>query len=352
MNSDPTPAFAGRAMIASVLSFLLPALPLVAAVTPDWITQIAGSIKALSESRITITVPSEEDWQKFWGAISSSLGSGSVDDLAGLAPQAETALEYLDNIPSAKPYADWLRQRLDYLEVADEVAQVERRTAAPAPVRPQPPRPSVTQSNRPPASIVPRNAPYAPPVEQQAQIEKAQRMSRFARGSAIWQRRIARRAAPQNASTLVPRLKEIFRSEGVPEQLVWLAEVESTMNPQARSPSGAAGLFQMMPPTAQRFGLRVSPPPDERFDAQRQARAAAQYLRFLNLRYRNWPLALAAYNAGEGRISKALQQTGGKTFEDIAPSLSLETQMYVPKIDAVLHHREGTNIDRLAPARI
>jgi membrane-bound lytic murein transglycosylase D len=181
-------------------------------------------------------------------------------------------------------------------------------------------------------------------------IAKTERMSRSARSSAIWKRRIAQRAAPANARELVPKLKKIFREEGVPEQLVWLGEVESTMDPDARNPSGAAGLFQMMAATARRFGLRVSPPPDERFDAEKQARAAAKYLSYLQRQFKNWPLALAAYNAGEGRIGKALKESGGKTFDDIAPSLSVETQMYVPKIDAVLQHREGIGLARLPSA--
>jgi membrane-bound lytic murein transglycosylase D len=174
--------------------------------------------------------------------------------------------------------------------------------------------------------------------------------SRMARSEDIWKRKLARRAAPVDAKELVPRLKAAFRAEGVPEQLVWLAEVESTMDPQARSPAGAVGLFQMMTPTAQRFGLKTSPV-DERLDPVRQATAAAQYLRFLHGKFRSWPLALAAYNAGEGRIAKALKAQNGRTFDDIASVLSVETQMYVPKISAVLQLREGAQLDRLPAPR-
>jgi membrane-bound lytic murein transglycosylase D len=327
------------------LPFFLSSLPLAADDTPEWIDQIADSLRTLSHSEIKVTVPSEDDWRQFLAAISAALNSGSTDDLASLKPQAEAALEYLDNVPSAKPYADWLRQRLDYFEVADELQRTAPPAAKPTPSKPVTKYPALP-TNKPPASIVPKPQPAwsVPPA---MQAVTAQSPSRYARISAIWQRQVSRRIAPQNSGVLVPRLKKIFRGEGVPEQLVWLAEVESTMNPQARSPAGAAGLFQMMPQTAKRFGLRLAPPPDERLDPDRQARATAQYLRFLNLRFGNWPLALAAYNAGEGRVSKAMNDTGGKNFESIASLLSAETQMYVPKIDAVLLRREGTGLDRL-----
>ena len=112
------------------------ALPLVADDTPEWISQIADSIRAISRSEITVTVPSEDDWRQFWSAVSSSLNSGSMDDLANLKPQAEAALEYLDDMPSAKTYADWLRQRLDYFEVADELQRSSQPPAKPPPSKP------------------------------------------------------------------------------------------------------------------------------------------------------------------------------------------------------------------------
>jgi membrane-bound lytic murein transglycosylase D len=116
--------------------------------------------------------------------------------------------------------------------------------------------------------------------------------------------------------------------------------VESSMRPDAVSPVGAAGLYQFMPATAERFGLRLRPE-DERFDPEKSARAAAQYLRLLHRQFASWPLALAAYNCGEGRVEKTRRRTGATTFGDLSPHLPSETQLYVPKVLAVIERREG-----------
>ncbi|NCC49632.1 MAG: lytic transglycosylase domain-containing protein, partial [Spartobacteria bacterium] len=161
-------------------------------------------------------------------------------------------------------------------------------------------------------------------------------------GAGSWEKALKSRPAPKNARQLVPDLKEIFKAQGVPPELVWLAEVESSMNPNAKSPVGAAGLFQFMPATAERFGMKVSPN-DDRLDPRKSARAAAEYLKILHRRFDDWPLALAAYNAGEGRVGKLLKQHSAKTFDDISSRLPVETRMYVPKVMAMVALRE--NID-------
>ena len=125
--------------------------------------------------------------------------------------------------------------------------------------------------------------------------------------------------------------------------LVWLAEVESSFNPRARSPVGAAGLFQLMPATARSLGVETSPH-DQRFDPDKNARGAARYLRQLHRRFGSWDLALAAYNAGQGRVSSKLRQSGGASFHDIAPLLPAETRMYVPKVIATVQLREQVDL--------
>jgi membrane-bound lytic murein transglycosylase D len=144
----------------------------------------------------------------------------------------------------------------------------------------------------------------------------------------------------------VPRLKPVFAAQKVPPELVWIAEVESSFDPRARSPAGAAGLFQLMPATAKRFGLRRWPL-DQRLTPEKSAGATAKYLQYLHGHFNDWRLALAAYNAGEGAIDRLLQERKAATFDAIAPHLPAETQMYVPRIEATLLRREGVKLSQL-----
>jgi len=141
----------------------------------------------------------------------------------------------------------------------------------------------------------------------------------------------------------VRRLKAIFRDEGLPPALVWIAEVESAFDPDARSRAGAVGLFQLMPDTARRFGLRTWPR-DERRKMEPAARAAARYLRHLHARFGSWPLAIAAYNAGEQTVRRALRGRERATFEAIAPGLPRETRSYVPRVLNLMADREGLDV--------
>lgn len=130
---------------------------------------------------------------------------------------------------------------------------------------------------------------------------------------------------------VLPKLRNIFRDEGVPPGLVWIAEVESEWNAQAVSPKGAVGLFQFMPDTARRFGLRNCAY-DERTHPYKSARAAACYLRQLYDRFGSWRLALAAYNTGEGRVQRVLYRSGATDRDEIILQLPSVTQDYVARV--------------------
>src|ERR1019366_3797950 len=166
----------------------------------------------------------------------------------------------------------------------------------------------------------------------------------------LWLARERARPVPAGAADLMPRLRKAFAAEGVPPELAWLAQAESSLNPSARSPAGARGLFQLMPGTAHSLGLGTFLP-DERTDPEKSARAAAGYLRTLYARFGSWPLALAAYNAGEGRGSRELAAPRASDFADVASALPAQTRMYVPKVCALVAVRTGVGPEALPPPR-
>lgn len=131
--------------------------------------------------------------------------------------------------------------------------------------------------------------------------------------------------------------RRIFREEGVPENIVWLGQVESAWKPTARSWAAAAGLWQFIPGTGTRYGLRINGYLDERNSFEKATRASAQYLKFLANRYGgNWELAMAAYNCGEGNTDRAIRRAGVADFWAAYPYLPKETRNYVPNILAVI----------------
>ena len=135
----------------------------------------------------------------------------------------------------------------------------------------------------------------------------------------------------------------IFRKEGVPVELLRIAQVESNWKPFALSPKGAFGLWQFMPATARRYGLRVDATSDERADTDKSTRAAARYLRDLYVRFGDWALALAAYNAGEDTVQRAMERGESSDFWNLSRRklLPAETRTYVPAILSALD-RFGT----------
>ena len=142
------------------------------------------------------------------------------------------------------------------------------------------------------------------------------------------------RRAVERISGLRPVVEPILKEEGLPPEILGLMLVESGGNAAALSPQGARGLWQFMPATARRYGLRVSYGSDERLDVERSTRAAARHLRDLYVQFGDWPLALAAYNAGDGAVQKAIRR--GKTTDFATLSslrlLPAETRAYVPAV--------------------
>ncbi|MGI9105356.1 MAG: transglycosylase SLT domain-containing protein [Pyrinomonadaceae bacterium] len=131
--------------------------------------------------------------------------------------------------------------------------------------------------------------------------------------------------------------RKIFREEGVPEDIAWLGQVESAWRPTAYSWAAASGLWQFIPGTGARYGLRQNAWLDERNSFEKATRASARYLKFLANRYRgNWELAIGAYNTGEGNIDRAISRAGVADFWRVYPYIAQETRNYVPNILATI----------------
>lgn len=134
----------------------------------------------------------------------------------------------------------------------------------------------------------------------------------------------------------MPMIERIFQEEGLPKDLAQVAMVESSFIPRARSPKAACGIWQFIPATGRQYGLAANAVMDERNDPEKATRAAARYLAFLHDIFHDWYLAMAAYNAGEGKILRTIEKTGLTDFWQLAASglLKPQTQNYVPAVIA------------------
>ncbi len=131
--------------------------------------------------------------------------------------------------------------------------------------------------------------------------------------------------------------RRIFKEEGIPENVAWLGQVESAWKPTAMSWAAASGLWQFIPGTGSRYGLRRTAHIDERNSFDEATRASARYLKFLANRYNgNWELAMAAYNCGEGNVDRAIRRAGVANYWAAYPYLPKETRNYVPNILATI----------------
>ena len=155
------------------------------------------------------------------------------------------------------------------------------------------------------------------------------------------------------AQLYFPAFEEALDRYGLPQELKYLAVVESALYPGARSRASAVGLWQFIIGTGKLYGLRVDSYVDERCDVYKSTDAACRYLRDLYQAFGNWELALAAYNCGPGNVNKAVRRAGGTLdYWKIYDNLPRETRGYVPAFIAVnyiFNHASDHNIYPVIP---
>ncbi len=190
-----------------------------------------------------------------------------------------------------------------------------------------------------------KTQPAAAHAEPQRNVPQEESRPAFEKIPASRARYLKPHAAPSYSASalkrlqrLRPELEPILQREGVPSELAAVILVESAARTDAMSPKNARGLWQLMPETARQYGLHVGRNQDGRLDVQSATHAAARYLRDLYDMFRDWPLALAAYNSGQNTVANALKETGATSFWELNSSRKLpaETRKYVPAVLAAM----------------
>ena len=154
---------------------------------------------------------------------------------------------------------------------------------------------------------------------------------------AIVQRQLAR------STQYLPMIKTIFQEYGLPEDLAYLAMVESGFNPNAQSPAGACGMWQFIKGTGLRYGLVINGYVDERRDPEKSTRAAAKYLQDLYRQFGSWYLAAASYNCGERRVQQELNRSNHQNFWELSANRCLPGEdIIIPQANDVKGVIPGT----------
>jgi membrane-bound lytic murein transglycosylase D len=146
-----------------------------------------------------------------------------------------------------------------------------------------------------------------------------------------------------------PIFESYLHKAGLPVELKYIAVLESSLRPKVKSKAGAVGLWQFMRSTAQIYGLQVNDKVDQRSDVYGSTEAAVKLLSNLYAQYNSWELALAAYNAGPGRVNKAIKMAGTDHYKEVFVHLPKETRSYLSKFQAVKFLMENYHEFGLSP---
>jgi len=232
----------------------------------------------------------------------------------GGAPAPGTAETRLDDEPTAATQADItaLREEVETLRALISELSLQMSRTRPA-----------LAAFRVPETLTLAGAPV--PLERSDVAERLEREFFLALAApadaTLWLKRSAR---------YFPFIEERLRAAQLPDDLKYVAVAESALRPRAYSWAHASGIWQFIPDTGRRYGLRVTRVWDERRDPERSTTAAIAYLHDLYRQFRDWPLALAAYNAGERRVATALNTQGVSDYYRLV--LPIETERYVFRI--------------------
>jgi soluble lytic murein transglycosylase-like protein len=219
-----------------------------------------------------------------------------------------------------------------------------------ATIRPVPAPPTVVTA---PAERAPRAAVEPAPKEPELQIACVQKRSvdswerRYRTQRANWEGHLEH---PRRGRRYFPEVQRMVDEAGLPPEVAFLPTLESGYRSDVHG-LGGSGLWQLGASTARRYGLVVSRGRDDRLNPQLSTKVAIRHLRYLYERYGDWPLALAAYNAGEGRVDRALRLSPGASFWDLAERGRLPpvTCAYVPKLLGLARVAHPDDCDDDAP---
>jgi membrane-bound lytic murein transglycosylase D len=158
----------------------------------------------------------------------------------------------------------------------------------------------------------------------------------YLKGYTVWNRAKSERILGR-ALLYFPIFEQYLKEHNLPNDLKYLSVVESALDPKAISRAGAIGLWQFMPETAKEMGLKITNYVDERQDPHKSTDAALRYLKRQYNRFGSWELALAAYNGGSGRVSRAMKRARSDNFWVVQRYLPTETRNYIPAFIAACY---------------